>query len=215
MSVFLIVISIFIVILLNQIFASRMKNESYKNYITVINIIVCIVFCIIIFLFSNIKPVLNGCIDLEITKLENKVDEVYPGALSKQLDTSEVKRIINSSLGSEIKVDDNLEGLILHIVINEGRKYTELATDTINALEQTDNKLSVKDALLSIKELVLEAISKYLEIFRITIIVLFVAYILFSIVFSLHFSKEKNCSNKSITFGESADKTSLGMESKD
>ena len=160
--------------------------------------------------FGIVKNHLNSFIDSGISQLESRVNEIYPGALEKQMSTEEIKNILEESL--EKKDVDGIEALAENVIKTRIEKYTSITLRTINVLERENNKLSVKDALISIKELSINTISPYFKIIYILLFVLYFVFIIISIFITIHLSKDKNSTNEGIIFGEEADKTFIGMK---
>ncbi|MFC2603689.1 MAG: hypothetical protein ACFNX0_07290 [Treponema sp.] len=175
-----------------------------------LNIILSLAFVILFTAVGIVKNHLNSFIDSGIKHLEIEVDEIYPGALEKQMSTQEIKNILEESLNK--KEVDGIEALAENIIKARIQKYTSSALKTIKAVERQEDRLSVKDALISIKELSIETASPYFKILQIALFVLYVALIIISILLSIHFANDKDSENKGIVFGEEADKTHIGMK---
>ena len=210
MTVFIILFAIVITLLLNLIFVRKIANKTYKICIGLINFILSFAFIVLFICFGIVKNHLNSFIDSGISQLESRVNEIYPGALEKQMSTEEIKNILEESL--EKKDVDGIEALAENVIKTRIEKYTSITLRTINVLERENNKLSVKDALISIKELSINTISPYFKIIYILLFVLYFVFIIISIFITIHLSKDKNSTNEGIIFGEEADKTFIGMK---
>lgn len=151
MTVFIILFAIVITLLLNLTFVRKIANKTYKICMGLINYIVSFAFIVLFICFGIVKNHLNSFIDSGISQLESRVNEIYPGALEKQMSTEEIKNILEESL--EKKDVDGIEALAENVIKTRIEKYTSITLRTINVLERENNKLSVKDALISIKEL--------------------------------------------------------------
>ena len=152
---------------------------------------------------------MNSFIDFEIKQLEKNVNEVYPGGLDVQMSTSELKDLLESSL--KRNASGGLDAIAENIIKSKIEKYTSNALKAINALERTDDKLSVKDALVSIKELSVTAATPYFKITKILLTVLYIILVIISILLFCYMENE-DAKNDGIVFGEEADKTSIGMQ---
>lgn len=92
----MIVLSIIIVfvvsILLNFLFVKKLENKTNRICMGVLNVILSFVFITLFIGAEIISKHLNSFIDLGIVQLEKTVDEIYPGALEKQMSTEEIKK---------------------------------------------------------------------------------------------------------------------------
>ena len=210
MIFFIILIALTVTLLLNFIFLKKIENKTYKICMGALNIILSLAFVILFTAVGIVKNHLNSFIDSGIKHLEIEVDEIYPGALEKQMSTQEIKNILEESLNK--KEVDGIEALAENIIKARIQKYTSSALKTIKAVERQEDRLSVKDALISIKELSIETASPYFKILQIALFVLYVALIIISILLSIYFANDKDSENKGIVFGEEADKTHIGMK---
>lgn len=210
MIFFIIFIALTVTLLLNFIFLKKIENKTYKICMGALNVILSLAFVILFTAVGIVKNHLNSFIDSGIKHLEIEVDEIYPGALEKQMSTQEIKNILEESLNK--KEVDGIEALAENIIKARIQKYTSSALKTIKAVERQEDRLSVKDALISIKELSIETASPYFKILQIALFVLYVALIIISILLSIHFANVKDSENKGIVFGEEADRTHIGMK---
>lgn len=210
MIFFIIFIALTVTLLLNFIFFKKIENKTYKICMGALNVILSLAFVILFTAVGIVKNHLNSFIDSGIKHLEIEVDEIYPGALEKQMSTQEIKNILEESLNK--KEVDGIEALAENIIKARIQKYTSSALKTIKAVERQEDRLSVKDALISIKELSIETASPYFKILQIALFVLYVALIIISILLSIHFANVKDSENKGIVFGEEADRTHIGMK---
>ena len=199
MIFFIIFIALTVTLLLNFIFFKKIENKTYKICMGALNIILSLAFVILFTAVGIVKNHLNSFIDSGIKHLEIEVDEIYPGALEKQMSTQEIKNILEESLNK--KEVDGIEALAENIIKAIIQKYTSSALKTIKAVERQEDRLSVKDALISIKELSIETASPYFKILQIALFVLYVAVIIISILLSIHFATYKDSEKKGIVFG--------------
>ncbi|MDO5773732.1 MAG: hypothetical protein Q4P16_05450, partial [Spirochaetales bacterium] len=82
------VIIVFVIsILLNFLFVKKLENKTNRICMRVLNVLLSFVFIILFISVEIINRHLNSFIDLGIIQLEKKVDEIYPGALQKQMNT--------------------------------------------------------------------------------------------------------------------------------
>lgn len=210
MTIITILFAITVTLLLNLIFVRKIQNKTYKICMGSINFILSLAFIALFISIGIVKNHLNSFIDSGINQLELRVNEIYPGALEKQMSTEEIKDLLEQSL--EKKDVDGIEALAENVIKTRIEKYTSITLKTINALERENNKLSVKDALISIKELSLDTVSPYYKIINILLFVLYIVLVIVSILITIYLSKDKDSTNEGIIFGEKADKTFIGMK---
>ena len=210
MIVLSIIIIFIISILLNFLFVKKLENKTNRVCMRVLNVILSFVFIILFISVDIMGKHLNSFIDLGIAQLEKKVDEIYPGALEKQMSTKEIKKILEKSL--EKNDVNGVQALADNIIKIKIEKYTLVTLKTINVLERDNNKLSVKDALVSIKELSVNSVSPYFKIVKVILFVLYFLLALLSVLLTLYLSKDKDSKNDGIVLGEEADKTFIGMK---
>ncbi len=205
------VVIVFVVsILLNFLFGKKLENKTNRICMRVLNVILSFVFIILFISVDIMGKYLNLFIDLGIAQLEKKTDEIYPGALEKQMSTEEIKKLLEKSL--EKNSVNGVQALADNIIKNKIEKYTLVTLKTINVLERDNNKLSVKDALVSIKELSVNSVSSYFKVVKVILFVLYLVLAFLSILLTFYLSKDKDLENDGIVFGEEVDKTFIGME---
>lgn len=205
------VIIVFVIsILLNFLFVKKLENKTNRICMRVLNVLLSFVFIILFISVEIINRHLNSFIDLGIIQLEKKVDEIYPGALQKQMNTEEIKNLLEKSL--EKNEVNGVQALADNIIKTKIENYALVTLKTINVLERDNNKLSVKDALLSIKELSVNSVSPYFKVVKIILFVLYLILALLSVLLTFYLSKDKDLKNDGIVFGEEADKTFIGMK---
>ena len=199
------VIIVFVIsVLLNFIFTKKLENKTNRICMRVLNVVLSLVF---VLLFIRVE-IINRHLGIE--QLEKRVDEIYPGALQKQMDTEEIKNLLEKSL--EKKDVNGVQALADNIIKNKIEKYALVTLKTINILERDNNKLSVKDALVSIKELSVNSVSPYFKVVKVILFVLYLILALLSVLLTFYLSKDKDLKNDGVVFGEEADKTFIGMK---
>lgn len=210
MNIFIIVLVILLTLLLNILFFKKIGNKTYKICISIVSIVLASVFVILFIAAGTVKNNLNSFIDLGINQIEKNIDEIYPGALEKQMNTENIKQLLEESLEkSEV---NGIEALAENIIKSKIKKYSSTALNTINSLEIESGKLSAKDVLLSVKDLSINAVTSFLKIARIVLAVLYIILCFILFFLSLHLAKNQNRKSKGIVFGEEADKTFVGMK---
>lgn len=209
MNIFIIVLAVLLTLLLNVLCLKKIENKTYKISIFLINIVLSFVFMILFIAAGTVKNNLNFFIDLGINQIEKNLDETYPEVLEKQMNTENIKNLLEESL--EKTEVNGIEALAENIIKSKIKKYTSTVLRTINALEVESGKLSVKDVLLSIKELSKNSVNLILKIVKIVLLVLYFTFCFISFLWTLHLSKN-NEKNKGVVFGEHADKIFIGMK---
>ena len=210
MTFFIIVIALIIPIILHLLFVKKIQNKTYKVCMNSINFLLSLVFIILFIALGFVKNHLNSYIDIGINQLEQRVNEIYPNALEKQMNTEELKNLLEESLRKN--ESGGIEAIAGNIIKSKIKKYTSTTLKTINALERENNKLSVKDALVSIKELSLNAMNPYYKTAETLLFILYFLLNIISILMTIHLIKDKDSINEGIVFGEEADKTFIGMK---
>ncbi len=210
MTILVILIALIIPIILHFIFVKKIDNKTYRICMTSLNFLLSAFFICLLIAISFVRNHLSSYIDMGITQLEQRVNEIYPNALEKQMDTEEFKILLEESLKNN--ESDGIEAIAENVIKSKIKIYTSTTLKTINALEREDNKLSVKDALISIKELSLKGITPYYKIARNILFALYFALIIVSILIANYLINDKDSVNKGIIFGDEADKTTLGMK---
>lgn len=210
MTALVISFAVIMTVVSNILFVKKIKNKSNKIFMYMANSFVSLVFVILFCVSGFIRNNLENFIDFGITSLEKKVDEIYPGALEIQMDTTEIKDLLEKSLSKNS--NKGLEAIAENIIKKKIQKFSSGTLKIIKTLEREEDKLSVKDALISIKEQSLKTIYSAIRIIKIGLFILYLIIILLSILFTKSLQKEKE--NQGIVFGEEADKTFIGMENK-
>ena len=210
MTILIIFSATTVTLLLNFLFVRKIGNKLYKFCMGLINFILAIAFITLFIHIGSLKNYLNSFIDFGIAQLESRVNEIYPGALEMQMNTEEIKNLLEESI--EERDVDGIEALAENIIKSRIKKYTSVTLKTLNALERESNKISVKDALISIKELSIDTVSPYIRTLYILLFALYFVSIIVSVLIAIHLSKNKVTTNDGIVFGEEADKTFIGMK---
>ena len=208
MTIVATVLCIAVVILLHVTVVQKNQKLTNRVCITGANIILSLAFVGLLFTINTVLDEANSYIDSQIELLGQKVDEIYPGALEKQMSTTEVKDLLIKAL--EKNKDGTAEAVGENIAKTLVEDYTEGALNAIQSLERTSDQLSVKDALVSIKEITLEKTMPYLRTIRGLLVIVYIIALLISVIFSYFLSKSGG--NNGIVFGEEADQTHIGMK---
>lgn len=202
-----------ITLILNICLVRKIKNRTYRICISSINIAVLAVFIILGTAVGLIKRNLGSFLNMQISAIESKANEIYPGMIDVQMDTNEIKEILENS--SSLKNSDTLEDIVIQILRSSINNFSTTALKTLTMLERTDNKLSVKEALVSLKEICMNKITPFYTIADIVLTVVFSLYLICSFCMSLYLSNAKATENKSIVFGEETAQISAGMRTDD
>lgn len=206
--IFLIILAITITSILNIFLVKKIQNKTNKFCLYFSNIIFAIAFIISMLICKYTVKGANILLDKQIAKLEKSVESYYPNALSKKYSTTELKKILTSVLEKE-EIENNF---VIAIVYDNISELIDSALATINYVESEKDTIKIKDSITSIKEITLLELTKRISYIRKLTFLIYVAYILISIFLSIQFIKEPTKKNKGITFGEEADKTSIGMK---
>lgn len=185
--------------LLNLFLIKKIPLKSHKQYSVWANVILIVVFAALLVVMNIIKVNYSSFVDRQIQGLEIKSNELYPGIFEKQMGTSEIKTILESSL--EISDSGTIQSVLNNLIKSKIRNFSSFALTTIKELERTEDSLSVKEALLSIKEKTNEIIISTIYILRTIIALVFLLLFAISLIAELYFSKNSDKKNRSIVFG--------------
>lgn len=215
-----IIIGILIALVMNLIFSRLIENQKYRKIVKILSFIVSILICNLFVFSTQLKTYASKTLDFAILNAENKIKEFSPELLTLEYDASSINELTDkiANIESEIpELTNSDEGKISEqILINSFvRKITgnaETLTNSLSYFQKENEKISVDSFFQGVKSITLKEISPYLAIFKILVIVLFVAYIIIYIAICLYFKGGKKMYNNSIQFG--TENTSAGMENK-
>ena len=138
----------------------------------------------------------------QISRAGAAVNKIYPGAYEKSFSTVEAKEMLESCLDTFESPDSAIETVAVNLVKLKFDKYFSLAFSAINALEQTEGKVSLKDALASLEALLLKRTEVCFRITRLALFAIYAVYFIVMALVSLHLANGARKENKSIVFGE-------------
>lgn len=208
--IYLIIFSILITLLLNICFVKKIQNKTSRLTLYFCNIIFSVIFILLMLFCSFASKGINYLVDKQIEKLEQKVNEYFPNALTKEFDTTQIKTMLREVINTENSEIDVVQNIIYDSI-------SDLTSNTLIILETVDgqnNKATIKNTMIKLKEISLDKISPYLNLLKIIFISIYAIYILISFIITLCCMKNKKKQNTGIIFGEEADKISAGMENK-
>lgn len=208
--IYLIIFSILITLLLNICFVKKIQNKTSRLTLYFCNIIFSVLFILSMLICKFSLVGINYLVDNQIEKLENKINDYYPNALSKEFDTTQIKTMLREVINTENSEIDLVQNIIYDSI-------SDLTSNTLNILETVDgqnNKATIKNTMIKLKEISLDKISPYLNLLKIIFISIYAIYILISFIITLCCMKNKKKQNTGIIFGEEAEKISIGMENK-
>ena len=215
-----IIIGLEIASVMNLIFARTIENARYRKIVKMLSFLLSVLICMLFAFSMEIKSYASKALDFAILNAENKIKEFSPELLSLEYDASSINELTDkiANIESEIpNLTNSDEGKILEQIFIDSfvSKITGNAETLTNSLSyfQTENgKISVDSFFQSVKIIMIKEISPYLVIFKILVIILFVAYFIIYACISLYFKGGKKMYNNSIQFGEET--ASVGMENK-
>ena len=208
--IYFIVFSILITLVLNICFVNKINNKTNRLTLYFCNIIFSVIFILLMLFCSFASKGINYLVDKQIEKLEQKVNEYFPNALTKEFDTTQIKTMLREVINTENSEIDLVQNIIYDSI-------SDLTSNTLNILETVDgqnNKATIKNTMIKLKEISLDKISPYLNLLKIIFISIYAIYILISFIITLCCMKNKKKQNTGIIFGEEAEKISIGMENK-
>lgn len=191
---------IFAMILLTLIAIKKLSNKTYKIFICAANLAVLILLAVLACAVKIVKRNLDEFLDSQISIVEEKADEIYPGVMNMQMDTAKVKRFLDKALTFESA--GTLESIAVNIVKSNLKDFSLFSLETIKKLERTENKLSIKEALVSLKDMCTEKADGYYKIAYAMLSIFFAIYFVFMIFLCNYLAQAQGSMNKSIVFGD-------------
>lgn len=204
------IVGVCITVIMNICLVRKIKNRTYRICISSMNIIVLAAFIILGTAVNIVRRNLGSFLNQQISTIETKANEIYPGMLDVQMDTSKIKEMLENSFSLENS--GTFEDIVIQILRSSVNDFSTTALKTLTALERTDNKLSVKEVLVSLKEICMNKITPFYRIADIVLVAVFSLYVICSLCMSLYLSSAKASENKSIVFGEESARISAGMK---
>lgn len=208
---FTIILSAFIItLILNHFFVKKISDKTSKICMTFINFILLLAFIILYFVIGLTKKNVSNFINDEIVKIEESINDLYPGIWEKEIDTEDLKSILQKTLEKE--KNNNIKVVGINIIKSKMQKYLNSALNIINSLEQEKNKLSISAVMKSVRELSFKTLTKYVTTFYSLLFTLYFILILISILITKYLAKDKDCKNKGVVFGNESDNVFIGMK---
>lgn len=208
---FIIILSAFIItLILNHFFVKKISDKTSKICMTFINFILLLAFIILYFVIGLTKKNVSNFINNEIVKIEESINDLYPGIWEKEIDTEDLKSILQKTLEKEKNINIKVGGI--NIIKSKMQKYLNSALNIINSLEQEKNKLSIAAVMKSVRELSFKTLTKYVTTFYSLLFTLYFILILISILITKYLVKDKDCKNKGVVFGNESDNVFIGMK---
>lgn len=208
--IYFIVFSILITLVLNICFVNKINNKTNRLTLYFCNIIFSVIFILLMLFCSFASKGINYLVDKQIEKLEQKVNEYFPNALTKEFDTTQIKTMLREVINTENSEID----LIQNIIYNSVTDFSTATLNIITTIDKNKNTISIKEAMINIKEVSLNKINPYINLIKNIIIIIYVLYLIISFILSLVFLKNTTKQTSGIVFGEEAEKISIGMENK-
>lgn len=210
MTILAFLLSVAAVILLHKKLVSKNPKKANRICLTGANILFSIFFVTFIAVINTVRDNANVYIDQHINSLEKKADEIYPGALTEQMSAAKAKKILVKAF--EKDQSHSVDEVAGNIAKTFMENYTLAVLKAIQSLERTNDNLSVKDAILSVKEIALDETMPYFSLLNLA---LFFSYLVYIVIFIAFVRILNNAQNEGIVFGKDADKTPLGMTTKE
>ena len=208
--IYFIVFSVLITLVLNICFVNKINNKTNRLTLYFCNIIFSVIFILLMLFCSFASKGINYLVDKQIEKLEQKVNEYFPNALTKEFDTTQIKTMLREVINTENSEID----LIQNIIYNSVTDFSTATLNIITTIDKNKNTISIKEAMINIKEVSLNKINPYINLIKNIIIIIYVLYLIISFILSLVFLKNTTKQTSGIVFGEEAEKISIGMENK-
>ena len=97
MIALVILFAILVTFFLNFAFAKKIQNKTYRFFMDAANVLLALIFVILFVVTGTVQKNMNSFIDYEISQLEKNANEIYPGALDAQMNTAELKDLLEKS----------------------------------------------------------------------------------------------------------------------
>lgn len=208
---FIIILSAFIItLILNHFFVKKISDKTSKICMTFINFIILLAFIILYFVIGLTKKNVSNFINDEIVNIEESINDLYPGIWEKEIDTEDLKSILQKTLEKE--KNNKIKVVGINIIKSKMQKYLNSALNIINSLEQEKNKLSIAAVMKSVRELSFKTLTKYVTTFYSLLFTLYFILILISILITKYLAKDKDYKNKGVVFGNESDNVFIGMK---
>ena len=224
MNIFFIILALLVAgtvaFLLNILLANRIEKRSQRLALQIVTSIVCFLLSIVFMVFGILKITLNNFLDGKISYYENELNKILPNSniMEKSIDSTELVLTINE-LQKIMDFDktkyDFLETLILNTLFGKTKDYINLAENQVSKLSDAADEngiITIKSMLLYFKEQSLNVILPYFRIAQYLTVVLLFLYIIIYISIVIFLKKGGGSYNKSIVFGEDAEKVERGMD---
>ena len=202
MTAFFIIIAILGTMTLNIFFAKKICRKEFRICVEVVNVVFAIVLAVVFVAAGSANKRLKVFLGEQISRAGATVNKIYPGAYEKLFSTVEAKEMLESCLDTFESPDSAIETVAVNLVKLKFDKYFSLALSAINALEQTEGRVSLKDALASLEALLLERTEVCFRITRLALFAIYAVYFIVMALVSLHLANGARKENKSIVFGE-------------
>ena len=202
MTAFFIIIAILGTMTLNIFFAKKICRKEFRICVEVVNVVFAIVLAVVFVAAGSANKRLKVFLGEQISRAGATVNMIYPGAYEKSFSTVEAKEMLESCLDTFESPDSAIETVAVNLVKLKLDKYFSLALSAINALEQTEGRVSLKDALASLEALLLKRTEVCFRITRLALFAIYAVYFIVMALVSLHLANGARKENKSIVFGE-------------
>lgn len=208
--IYFIMFSILITLVLNICVVKKIQNKTNRLTLYFCNIIFSVIFIFLMLFCSFASKGFNYLVDKQIEKLEQKVNEYFPNALTKEFDTTQIKTMLKEVINTENSEID----LIQNIIYDSVTDFSTATLNIITTIDKNKNTISIKEAMINIKNVSINKINPYINLIKNILIIIYVLYLTISFILSLVFLKNTTKQTSGIIFGEESDKISIGMENK-
>jgi len=197
---------IFIALILNKLFATKIEDKSKRIGLKITSFVVCIILGLGFVFTSSLRNTLDKFIENRIITIEDSLFEAFPDAniLDKQINTNEFALISNEiniiTENLETISDGFFEKIIYNAFLKRYVNYVsavQKGVDTLTSMSDEAGSVTIKSILLNLKNILLDTISPYFIIGQILILILLFVYICVVIFLS----KGDAVYNKSIVYG--------------
>ena len=201
--------------ILNKIFAGKIADKNQRIGLKTASYIVCIILCITFAVFGSLRIILNNFLENRIAYIEVELTDLFPDSniLEMTIDTDELASVVDEVQQTvnniNTSADSFFEKLVFGAFLHKLTGYVYTAEDSINSIKTMRNEnglVTVKSVLYGLKDMTLETISPYFIFGQIGALILLAVYIGIYAGIVVYIKKGGVMYNKSIVFGDAANK---------
>ena len=206
-----------IVALIVTVLCFLKARTGLKVFDGIISVVICCVLCGVLGFTLSLKKVAEPLIFDNSAKICEQIETSYPGILDEQYNVEDITGILDKIdlKGQLDSATADLGKLEKVVVMTALRSFTPLlySSETLSGALQGLITHDMRDSgTLSLNQVVdvlegkaLSVLQKTISVIQIAVLVLFVLYLIVSIVIGYFYSSSKKRTSKGISYGENID----------